>query len=275
MSAPPGYPGAFGCLNVTALPGGRRRRGANGGVPEREEKPDAPLAWAELAPGRALRSLKLSRVAGDLSVDSSQRELWDLDKAWDGIWPACRPWNAAEEGGLSHKGMPRPQDPAPFAPLSLSPATSLLPRKGKTCARARPRLTFVPLLSSSSHEKAPAFPPPSPNTNIGGAAPSAPPAGYPGTGGGQSKPVFGGGGAPASWGGYTIGGAPPGPNGGQYPYGAYGVGPAGYGGGYGGGGYPGGGYGGGQQMYAGGPASSSDCLGPCLLALCCCCMMSN
>lgn len=111
----------------------------------------------------------------------------------------------------------------------------------------------------------------------GGAPPSAPPAGYPGTTA-AAKPVFGG--APASWGGYTMGGGQPGG-----PYG--GLGPSGYGGaaatGYPGAyaGYPGGpgqgypGPGGGQQMYAGGPAAGSDCLGPCLLALCCCCMMNN
>jgi len=141
----------------------------------------------------------------------------------------------------------------------------------------------------SSHSSPP-LPLSPPHTHTpGGAPPSAPPAGYPGTAP-ISKPIFGGGGAaPASWGGYTMGGPPQaggyaGQQQQQPPYG--GLGPAGYGGGapgypgaysgYPGG--PGGGYpgpGGGQQMYAGGPASGSACLGPCLLALCCCCMMNN
>jgi len=238
MSAPPGYPGAWPETPSARTPGRLGAQGAQARACNRrneERQLGASARPAVAAPGHC-------RVPGAFSpvfTSPGWPQLLSLH--------VCCPILAegSREGVASRVRMPNTRaqllsGPAPTLPLSHSRPAPLSP------------------------------------LHIGGAPPSAPPAGYPGTAP-TSKPVFGGGGAPpASWGGYTMG--QPGQQ--QAPYGG-GLGPAGYGA-YGAPGYPGAyqGYpgpnaGGGQQMYAGGPAAGSDCLGPCLLALCCCCMMNN
>jgi hypothetical protein len=234
MSAPPGYPGALLCRACIVLVCGRGVQRNSVRRPGRKERGDAVgrharWCWRGKRAGRGETKKTAPPVRGAQGRGQLPRlgRRSTASRAWPGLCVRAR------ASGRFGRGERR--------------------EAGRHSQPAGPRLLAVSILTKTH-----SLPPSKQTPHAGGAAPSAPPAGYPGTAP-QSKPVFGGGGAPpASWGGYTIGGQGQAP--GAYPPGAYGgVGPAGYGAAYGGG-YPGG-YGGGQQMYAGGPAASSDCLG--------------